>query len=124
MPGSIPTAFRVPICVRGERPVAQYDVFLNPSRSASEGIPYVVVVQSDLLDALSTRLTMPLAVLDVAGKVPTMLCPVVTVKGQRLHALAHYAAPLPAKLLRKPVDNVAMQASALVAAMDAVLSGI
>jgi toxin CcdB len=35
--------------------------------------------------------------------------------------LAHYAAPLPAKLLRRLLDNVALQASALVAAIDAVL---
>jgi toxin CcdB len=45
------------------------------------------------------------------------------VKSQRLHALAHFAAPLPAKLLKRPVANVAAQASALVSAMDAVLSG-
>jgi toxin CcdB len=57
-------------------------------------------------------------------KVPTALCPVVTVKGKRLHALAHYAAPWPAKLLRRPVDNVAAQADTLVSAIDTVLSGI
>jgi toxin CcdB len=78
----------------------QYDVFANPSLSATAGIPSVVVVQSDLLDALATRLTMPLAVLDVATKVPTVLCPVIMVKGLRLHALAHYATPLPATALR------------------------
>lgn len=104
--------------------MAQYDVFANPSRSAADGIPYVVVVQSDLLDALATRLTLPLAVVDVAAKVPTALCPVIVVNGQRLHALAHYAASLPAKALRRPVDNVASQASALMSALDAVLSGI
>ncbi len=104
--------------------MAQYDVFANPSSSAAAGIPYVVVIQSDLLDALATRLTIPLAVLQFAGKVPTSLCPVVMVKGQRLHALAHYAAPLPAKQLRRPVANVAAQGSALVSAMDAVLSGV
>ena len=63
--------------------MAQYDVFSNPSRSAAEGIPYVVVVQSDLLDAPATRLTMPQAMLDVATRVPTVLCPVIMVKGQR-----------------------------------------
>jgi toxin CcdB len=104
--------------------MAQYDVFPNPSSSAAGGIPYVVVVQSDLLDALPTRLTMPLAEIDFSGKVPTVLCPVIVVKGKRFHALAHYAAPLPAKSLRRAVDNVAPQASALVSALDAVLSGI
>ena len=48
----------------------------------------------------------------------------IVVKGKRLHALAHYAAPLPAKLLRRRIDNVAAQGSVLVSAMDAVLSGI
>lgn len=104
--------------------MAQYDVFTNPSGNATDGIPYVVVVQSDLLDGLATRLTMPLAVLDIAKKVPTALCPVILVKGQRLHALAHYAAPLPAKALKQPVENVASQASALVSALDAVLSDL
>jgi toxin CcdB len=53
----------------------------------------VVVIQSDLLDALATRLTIPLAELDPAITVPTALCPVITVKGTRLHKLAHYAHP-------------------------------
>lgn len=39
-------------------------------------------------------------------------------------SLEEYAVPLPPKLLKRPVDNVAAQASALVAAMDAVLSGV
>ncbi len=116
--------FPAPTCGLGESILAQYDVYANPSRSAADGIPYVVVVQSDLLDALATRLTVPLAVVDAATKVPLALCPVITVKGQRLHALAHYAAPLPAKALKRPVVNVASQASALVSALDAVLSGI
>jgi toxin CcdB len=79
------------------------------------------VIQSDLLDALSTRLTMPLAMFNAATRVPTAPCPVITVKGQRLHALAHFAAPLPVKVLRRPVDNVTAQSSALVCAMDMVL---
>lgn len=104
--------------------MAQYDVYANPSNSAASGIPYVVVVQSDLLDALPTRLTLPLSDFNAAAKVPTALCPVIVVKGQRFHALAHYAAPLPAKLLRRPVDNVVAQSSALVSAIDVVLSGV
>lgn len=104
--------------------MAQYDVFHNPSSNSADTMPFVVVIQSDLLDALPTRLVIPLAKVDGATKVPGALCPAVLVKGQRLHALAHYAAPLPAKLLRRPVDNVATQASALVSALDAVLSGI
>ena len=117
-------AFLVLTCVLGEQTMAQFDVFTNPSHSAKDRIPDVVVIQSDLLDALPTRLTMPFAEPDATVKVPTMLCPVIVVKGKRLHALAHYAAPLPARLLRRRVDNVAAQSSVFGSAMDAVMSGI
>ena len=64
MPATRATASPALTCARGESPTAQYDVFPNPSHSAAGGIPYVVVIQSDLLDALATRMTMPLAELD------------------------------------------------------------
>ncbi len=104
--------------------MAQIDVYANPSESAAHGIPYVVVVQSDLLDALATRMTMPLATVEFAKKSPDKLCPVVTVNGQRLHALAHYTAPLPTRSLQQVVGNLAPQASTLIAAMDVVVSGV
>ena len=59
--------------------MAQFDVYANPSESAEHGIPYVVVVQSDLLDALATRMTIPLATVEFAKKSPDKLCPMVTV---------------------------------------------
>ena len=117
-------ASREPTCAPGDIAMPQYDVFPNPSASAASGIPFVVVIQSDLLDALASRLTIPLATRAFAGKVPPALCPIISVRGQRLHALPHFAAPLPTKSLRRPVDNVAAQSSALVAALGAVLSGI
>ena len=104
--------------------MAQFDVYANPSESAARGIPFVVVVQSDLLDALATRMTIPLATVEFAEKSPDKLCPMVTVNGQRLRALAHYAAPLPTRSLRQVVGNLAPQASTLIAAMDMVVSGV
>lgn len=104
--------------------MAQFDVYANPSESAAHGIPYVVVVQSDLLDALATRMTIPLATVEFAKKSPDKLCPMVTISGQRLRALAHYTAPLPTRSLRQVVGNLAPQARTLIAAMDVVVSGV
>ena len=81
-------------------------------------------MQSDLLESLSTRLVIPLATAEFAGSTPEKLCPLITVQGQRLRALAHFAAPLPARQLQKCIDNIAMQSNALVAALDVVLSGV
>ena len=55
--------------------MAQFDVYANPSESAAHGIPYVVVVQSDLLDALATRMTIPLATVEFAKKSPDKILP-------------------------------------------------
>lgn len=104
--------------------MAQFDVYVNPSESAAQGIPFVVVVQSDLLDALATRMSFPLASIEFSEKSPDKLCPMVMINGQPLRALAHYAAPLPTRSLRQLVGNLAPQASLLVAAMDVVVSGI
>lgn len=104
--------------------MAQYDVYPNPSHSSQQGIPCVVVVQSDLLESLATRMVIPLATPEFTGPTPEKLCPLITVQGQRLRALAHFAAPLPARLLKKPVDNIALQSNALVGALDVVLSGV
>ena len=104
--------------------MAQFNVYANPSHSAAQGIPYVVVVQSNLLDALATRMTIPLALVTFADKAPEKLCPSITVNGQQLRALAHYAAPLPTRSLCQVVANVAPQASALIAAMDVVIAGV
>jgi len=43
--------------------------------------PYVVVIQSDLLDAPPTRMTITLAALTFAAKVISAPCPLVMVKG-------------------------------------------
>ncbi|MCK7501977.1 MAG: CcdB family protein [Comamonadaceae bacterium] len=111
--------------LRGERPMAQYDVFTNPSGSAAEGIPYVRGGPERSAGCLGTaRPTMPLAVLDVATKVPTALCPVIMVKGQRLHALAHYAAPCPRRPCGDRWRTWLREPARLVSALDAVLSGI
>ena len=40
--------------------MAQWDVYPNPVVRARDEIPYLVVLQSDLLDALPTRLVAPL----------------------------------------------------------------
>jgi toxin CcdB len=54
--------------------MAQFDVYVKPCESAARGIPIVVVVQSDLLDALATRMSIPLASIEFSEKSPDKLC--------------------------------------------------
>ena len=40
--------------------MAQFDVYLNPNAATRKIIPYLLDVQADLLDTLSTRVVVPL----------------------------------------------------------------
>lgn len=105
--------------------VAQFDVYVNPNPASRLAVPFVLDVQSGLIDSLPTRLVMPLSRVGAGlAKLPTNLCPVLEVEGEALSLMPHLAAPMSARLLRKPVVSLALSASAVSAAMDAVLSGV
>ncbi|MBG9388146.1 CcdB family protein [Caenimonas aquaedulcis] len=104
--------------------MAQFDIYLNPIQASRESVPYVADVQSGLLERLPTRLVMPLSRVGAdVTRLPENLCPVVQVDGETLILLAHQAAPLPARMLRKPVASISHRAGEVAAAMDAILSG-
>ena len=105
--------------------MAQYDVYSNPNPRSRDSVPYVVDVQSGLLDTLPTRLVMPLSRVGVrSDNMPRRLVPIFVVKGERLALHPHEAAGLDARLLRRRVESLAAHVGEIRDAMDAVLSGI
>lgn len=105
--------------------MAQFDVYANPSRRSRESIPYVVEVQSALLDELHSRLVIPLAHPEfVPARGPKALCPEVEVEGKVVRALPYLAAAVSPRELGRPVGSLAHHASVLVRALDAVISGV
>jgi toxin CcdB len=47
----------------------------------------------------------------------------VEVEGEQLSLMAHQAAAVPARMLRKPLATISHRASDVIAAFDAILSG-
>jgi toxin CcdB len=105
--------------------VAQFDAYDNPTVAQREGFPYLVVLQSDQLDQVSTRFVMPLARAKApAGSMPRRLAGVVEVLGEPLHLAAHLCATVPSRVLKKPVASLRSQAPTIIDALDAVVSGV
>lgn len=103
----------------------QWDVYPNPAPASRERIPYLVVLQSDLLDGLPTRLVAPLSRSSVgADELPRRLAPVVTVAGESLVVKAHEVGVVPARALGAAVTSLRGDSHRLVDAIDAVISGI
>ena len=90
-----------------------------------EQYPFVVDIQSNLLSSLATRMVVPLAVTSLAAKeLPQRLCPVFTVRRKNLMLVPFEAAPLDKRLLKTEITSIRDRASDIIAAMDAVMSGI
>ncbi len=102
--------------------MAQFDVYANPSARSRDAVPYLVVLQSDLLSGLATRLVAPLVRSAVAAPgLPRRLCPAFTVQGEALLLLPQEAAPVPSRLLLEPVASLRAEAHRVADAVDAVL---
>jgi toxin CcdB len=105
--------------------MAQWDVHANPQARARDDIPYLVVVQSDLLDRLPTRLVLPLSRTTAAGVgMPARLAPMFDVAGERLRLKPQEAGTLPARALGPAVTSLREQSHRIVDALDAVISGV
>jgi toxin CcdB len=79
--------------------MAQFDVYENQNPETKESIPYLLDLQSDLLDNLTTRVVVPLITIAAMGKAAKYLNPQFKIKrttvimstaelaGVNLHAL-------------------------------------
>jgi toxin CcdB len=105
--------------------MAQFDVYVNPQPNTRKFVPYVVDIQSALIDRLPTRLVVPLTWEQTkTGKLPVNLCPKVEIEGEALSLMPHLASPLGLRSLGRPVTSIASHGAEILAALDAVTSGV
>lgn len=103
----------------------RFDVFHNPSTASAKHIPFVLVVQSALLDDLPSRVVAPLARASaIKGPRAETLNPDFTIASIRVVMLTQQLAAVPVALLRKQVANLESQRDAIIHALDFLFSGI
>jgi toxin CcdB len=102
--------------------IRQFDVFRNPEQRASS-LSYVVVLQSDLVSDTRTLMAAPLLEFREEFR-RQQLFPLVRVLGHSLVIVVTQMAPVPRKLLRGPVANVAGERDRIVLALDYLFTGI
>lgn len=102
----------------------QYHIHRNLSPS-KEQAPYVLDVQSPLLDKLITRVVIPLYAGDTMPFKPLRhVTPAFAIEGQDFYLLTPYMAAIPSKWLGETVLDCQAQSHTIVSAVDALLSGI
>lgn len=105
--------------------MAQFDVHSNRSPETRDRIPYLLDVQSDLLDPLATRVVVPLASRDSVRVPPAeRLMPGFDVEGHSVVMLTPQIVGVPRASLGPRVGSLAHQRHEIIAALDVLVSGV
>jgi toxin CcdB len=104
--------------------MAQYIAYENLNKDSRKLYPYLLDIQSNLLEDLETTTVIPLTKIQTVNKKFTKLTPTVEVLGAKHLAITQQIAGVDRALLGKPVDDLSMYRFAIVDAIDFIISGI
>lgn len=104
--------------------MARFDVYANPGNHAAT-TPYLLDVQSNLLDALDSRMVIPLRSLKAFPKVKlsNRLTPIFTIKGEEFLLETPKMGAVPQRVLKAPVTSLADEQDQITAALDFLFQG-
>lgn len=98
--------------------MARFDVYANLG-----SVGYVLDVQADLLNALNTRIVVPLMPISAAPRPAGRLNPKFQIGDAPHLMVTQFMAAVPRAVLGRPVTNLADQDAEIMAALDMALVG-
>ena len=98
--------------------MARYDVYANPETSERKHTPYLLDVQNDYIDALTTRVVVPLRTEAAFGPRARNLNPSFVVAASTVVLDSAALGAIPFSELRKPVASLRDERSAIQEALD------
>lgn len=105
--------------------IRRFDVVRNPGKRDVRNVPYVLVLQSELLDGIDTRVVVPMVRPSaLASTKLTRLNPEFEIDGEAVIMLTQQIASVPIHVLSKRVANLGQEHTRIVAALDLLFSGI
>lgn len=103
--------------------MAQFDVFENPNPETSQAIPYLLEIQADLLDALVTRVVVPLVAASAMGKAIKHLNPEFTIRNAAVFMSTAELAGVPIQSMGEKIGSLKDQRHEIIAALDFLFTG-
>lgn len=104
--------------------MGQFSVHRNASPATRMAIPYLLDVQSNLIEELGTRVVVPLCpASSMKGKVVSNLMPILDVDGKQFVMLTPQLAGVPKRILGPQVADLAAKRTEIIAALDFLVLG-
>ena len=104
--------------------MAQFDVYLNPNAATRDAIPFLLDVQADLLDTLTTRVVVPLVLAEKMRLAAKHLNPQFKIKGVSVVMSTAELAGISNRSLNDKVVALRNKRDDIIAALDLLFSGI
>ncbi|MGO8753807.1 MAG: CcdB family protein [Gallionellaceae bacterium] len=104
--------------------MAQFDVYLNPNANTRKTIPYLLDVQTDLLDTLATRVVAPLVLAEEMGLAARHLNPQFKIKGAAVVMSTAELAGVSIRSLGDKIASLKNKRDEIIAALDLLFAGI
>lgn len=103
----------------------QFSVYKNKNRHSREQYPYLLDIQTTLLEKLETRMVVPLVQRqELHGKPLTVVMPEVEIEGRSFVMLTPQMAGVARKELGAEVASLAHRRDEIIAAIDFLFTGI
>lgn len=103
--------------------MAQFDVCLNPNPDTQAAIPYLLEVQSDLLESITTCVVVPLVRTSQRKKPAKYLNPRLDIEGTQVIMLTEQIAGIPRRALGKRITSLSSKRQEIMTALDFLFSG-
>ena len=103
--------------------MARFDVFRNGNKATRDEFPYLLDVQADLFENLSTRMVVPLMTRAAVRSPMTRLNPAFTIEGKTVIMATTDMAGGPVSVLGPKIASLTKEAATIVGAIDFLLTG-
>lgn len=100
--------------------MARFDVYANPDKSEHRHTPYVLDVQNDYIDAVETRIVIPLRDARIHGTRLDRIHPLFRIQDRDVVLDTPTLATFPRGWLRQPVANLLGEQHQVQDALDAI----
>lgn len=105
--------------------MSQFTVYANKNAKTRKTFPYLIDIQSDLLEELQTTVAIPLCKASQwHDQIITKLCPLVEIGGEKFFAMSQQLAGINRSQLGKAVTNLSANRAQFIAAIDFIIFGI
>ena len=103
--------------------MAQFDVHENTNPDTVASIPYLLIVQADLLNNLTTRVVVPLITATAMGKPAVHLNPCFEIEGKAVVMSTAELAGVNVSVLGEKVGSLHKKRDEIIAALDFLFTG-